>query len=388
MVVKMDLNEIVSKDIYSVIKNKYENKLYSDAILESIKSLTNIIRKKSKIDDDGASLVGQAFGGHSPKIKINKMETTSEKDEQKGFEQILRGIYCGIRNPRAHEQYHDVKETADPIIIFIDYLAKMIKSTKSNFQLEKYKIRVFDPLFVEREDYAEILINEIPSDEIVNTSISILKDRKKGDPEKLDIYFKTLFNKMNQYQYTLLMKSISNELKLAQRDSDIISIIRLIEPKFWIMLDDDVKIRIESRIIKSVSQGFYDIYDGIKEGHLGTWARDVGKYFKLRKELGEVIIKQLSKSWYTQNYIAQYFIYSICSIIEDDDMVIRCCENISYATLSNNATHLKKTLKDNFGYFPTHWQELILKCGLKYKENNLEYFESLRKIKAENDLPF
>jgi len=69
-------------------------------------------------------------------------------------------------------------------------------------------------------------------------------------------------------------------------------------------------------------------------------------------------------------------------------MIRRCCENISCATLFNNAIHLKKILKDNFGFFPTHWQELILKCGLKYKENNPEYFESLRKIKAENDLPF
>jgi len=384
----MDLNDIVSKDICSIIKDKYDNKLYSDAILDSIKYLTNLIRKKSKIDADGASLIGQAFGGQSPKIKINKMETTSEKDEQKGYEQILRGIYCGIRNPRAHEQYQDIKEVADSIIIFINYLAEMIKSTKSYFQLEEYKKRVFDPLFVEREDYAEMLVNEIPSDEIVNTSISILKDRKHGESKKLDIYFKTLFNKMDQSQYASLMKSISNELKIAQRDGDIISIIRLIEPKFWLMLDDDVKIRIENTIIKSVSQGYYDMYEGIKEGHLGTWASNRGEYFTLRSELGEAIIERLDYNWYAQNYIGEYFIYSISSIIEDDDMVRRCCEKISYATLSNNATHLKKLLKDHFGFFPTNWQELILKCGLKYKENNPEYFESLRKIKAENDLPF
>ena len=384
----MDLNDIVSKDICSVIKNKYDNKSYSDAILESIKYLTNLIRKKSKIDTDGASLVGQAFGGQSPKIKINKMETTSEKDEQKGYEQILRGIYCGIRNPRVHEQYQDVKEVADSIIIFINYLAEMIKSTKNNFQLEEYKKRVFDPLFPAREDYAEMLVNEIPSDEILNTSISILKDRNRGESKKIEIYFKTLFNKMDESQYASLMKSISNELKIAQRDIDIISIIRLIEPKFWLMLDDDVKIRIENTIIKSVSKGYYDIHEGIKEGHLGTWASSRGVYFKLRNELGEAIIKQLAKNWYAQNYIAEYFIYNISSIIEDGDMVKRCCENISYATLFNNATHLQKLLKDNFGYFPTHWQQLIIKCGLKYNENNPEYFESLRKIKAENDLPF
>lgn len=384
----MDLKDIVSEDIYSVIKNKYDNQLYSDAILDSIKYLTNLIRKKSKIDADGASLISQVFGGQSPKIKINKMETTSEKDEQKGYEQILRGIYCGIRNPRAHEQYQDIKEVADSIIIFINYLAEIIKSTKSYFRLEEYKQRVFDPLFAEREDYAEMLVNKIPSDKIINTSISILKDRERGESKKLDMYFKAIFNKLDRPQCNTLMKSISNELKIAQKDVDIISIIRLIEPKLWPMLDDDVKIRIENTIIKSVSQGYYDMYDGIKEGHLGTWACDIGEYFKLRNELGEVIIKQLSKNWYTQNYIAKYFIYSICSIIEDDKMVRKCCENISYATLSNNAILLKKLLKDNFGFIPKNWQELILKCGLKYKESNPEYFESLKRINAENDLPF
>lgn len=384
----MDLNDIVSEDIYSVIKNKYDNQLYSDAILESIKYLTNIIREKSKLDGDGAGLIGQAFGGQSPKIKINKMLTASEIDEQKGYEQILRGIYCGIRNPRSHEQYQDTKENADPIIIFIDYLAEMIKSTKSYFQLEEYKNRVFDPLFVEREDYAEMLVNEIPSNEIVNTSISILQDRNRGESEKLDIYFKALFNKMDRSQYDSLMKSISNELKIAQQNNDIVSIVRLIEPKFWPMLDDDVKIRIENVIIESVREGYYDMYEGIKKGHLGTWASNRGEYFKLRIELGEAIIDQLNSNWYAQNYIAEYFIYNLSSIIIDSDLIRRCCNNISYATLSNNAKHLKKLLKDNFSFFPTQWKELILKYGLKYKEYDIEYFESLRKLNAEDDLPF
>jgi len=384
----MDLNDIVSEDIYSVIKNKYDNQLYSDAILDSIKYLTNIIREKSKIGGDGAGLITQAFGGQSPKIKINKMATTSEIDEQKGYEQILRGIYCGIRNPRSHEQYQDVKEVADSIIIFINYLAEMIKSTKSYFQLEEYKNRVFDPLFVEREDYAEMLVNEIPSDEIVNTSISILQDRNRGESEKLDIYFKALFNKMDRSQYDSLMKSISNELKIAQQNNDIVSIVRLIEPKFWPILDDDVKIRIENVIIESVREGYYDMYEGIKKGHLGTWARDIGGYFKLRRELGEAIIEQLNSNWYAQNYIAEYFIYNLSSIIIDSDLIRRCCNNISYATLSNNAKHLKKLLKDNFSFFPTQWKELILKYGLKYKEYDIEYFESLRKLNAEDDIPF
>jgi len=384
----MELEKGILKDLYLTVKSKYENQLFSDAILDSIKYLTNLIREKSKTDGDGVNLIGQAFGGQSPKIKINKMVTTSEIDEQKGFEQILRGIYCGIRNPRTHEDYNDAKETADSIIIFVDYLAKTIKSTISYFQIDEYKNRVFDPLFVERDDYAEILVNEIPSDEIVNTSTIILKERNRGEPKKLDIFFKALFNKMSRSEQESLMKSVSKELKIAQDEKDIISIVRLIEPKFWPVLDDDVKIRIENSIIESVNQGYYDMYEGIKEGALGTWAGNRGEFFKLRGELSKAIIERLKNNWYTQNYIAEYFIYNLSSIIIDEDLIRTCCNSIAYATLSNNAKHLKKLLKDNFSFLPTKWQELILKYSLKYKDYDIEYFESLRKLKEEGEIPF
>jgi hypothetical protein len=74
------------------------------------------------VDGDGASLVGQALGGDSPRLRVNKFQTETEKNEQKGLEQILRGVYQGIRNPRSHEQFEDTQASANAIILFIDYL--------------------------------------------------------------------------------------------------------------------------------------------------------------------------------------------------------------------------------------------------------------------------
>jgi uncharacterized protein (TIGR02391 family) len=44
-----------------------------------------------------------AFDGTTPKVKLNALGTTSEKDEQQGYRFVFAGAMQGIRNPRAHE---------------------------------------------------------------------------------------------------------------------------------------------------------------------------------------------------------------------------------------------------------------------------------------------
>lgn len=97
---------------------------YTGAIIDSIMYINNRIREKADLQNDGISLVGAAFGGNEPKIKLNKLQTESEHNVQKGVEQILRGIIQGIRNPRSHEKFDDSLEHANSIILFISYLNK------------------------------------------------------------------------------------------------------------------------------------------------------------------------------------------------------------------------------------------------------------------------
>jgi len=44
-----------------------------------------------------------AFDGAAPKMKLNGLGTTSEKDEQEGYRFMFAGAMQGIRNPRAHD---------------------------------------------------------------------------------------------------------------------------------------------------------------------------------------------------------------------------------------------------------------------------------------------
>ena len=384
----MELQKKISPRLFAAIKTHYESGSYSNAILDAMRVLTELIREKAKLDGDGANLVGQAFGGNAPPIKISPMQKVSEIDEQKGFEQLLRGLYVGIRNPRTHESYQDKKEQCNAIVVFINHVCNIINGARSFFVLDDFKKRVFDPLFVEKPEYAELLVSEIPNDELAPATIAILHDRRQGDPDKLEYFFDAVFNKAEADQQHLMMKVFSNKLKKATDDSAIIGLVRYLKPKLWPMVDDDCRLRIENRIIESVKEGYYK--DGrCSKGTLGMWGNSLGQHFKLKAELADALIERLTPNWYTQNYVGQFFLSYLDSIVEGNYRITKCCENLAYATLGNNAKILKAQLSQYFSALPKKWRELYLEKALRYKDSDKAYYDNLQKLKdVEDDLPF
>lgn len=75
---------------------------YFHAVLEATKSIADKIRSRTGLTDDGALLVDRALGGDIPMLAINSLQTKSEKDEQKGFANLVKGIFGMFRNPTAH----------------------------------------------------------------------------------------------------------------------------------------------------------------------------------------------------------------------------------------------------------------------------------------------
>lgn len=75
---------------------------YFHAVFEANKGLFERIRKQSGLSSDGNTLIEETFS-QNPILIINNYSTQSEKDEHKGFCNILKGL-CGMfRNPEAHE---------------------------------------------------------------------------------------------------------------------------------------------------------------------------------------------------------------------------------------------------------------------------------------------
>lgn len=100
------LHPLIIESSYSQFKNGH----FRDAVLNSIVAIFDLIRKRTEIDQDGSILIAEAFGLKNPKLIFSDLETESGKNEQKGFIQILQGVYQGIRNPKAHSLFSDLEE--------------------------------------------------------------------------------------------------------------------------------------------------------------------------------------------------------------------------------------------------------------------------------------
>lgn len=75
---------------------------YFHAVLEATKSVAEKIRAKSGLMSDGAELAQAAFGGANPRLAINSLQTDTERSEQRGFVNMLIGVFDVFRNPTAH----------------------------------------------------------------------------------------------------------------------------------------------------------------------------------------------------------------------------------------------------------------------------------------------
>ena len=76
---------------------------YFHAVLEATKSIADKLRAKSGLTEDGAKLVDATLCGSAPRVAINDLLTDSQRSEQSGFANLVKGTFGMFRNPTAHE---------------------------------------------------------------------------------------------------------------------------------------------------------------------------------------------------------------------------------------------------------------------------------------------
>ena len=82
---------------------------YAVAVEKALVCVNNTVKDKSGLcDADGEGLMRTVFSAKKPMLILNNLETTSDKDEQRGYMDLYAGAMAGIRNPRAHE--HDLQD--------------------------------------------------------------------------------------------------------------------------------------------------------------------------------------------------------------------------------------------------------------------------------------
>lgn len=316
---ELNLETKIPTELWASIRTNYEKRNFTGAILDAFHYLSDLIRKKSDSEGDGAQLIGSAFGGASPKIKLNKLQTESERNIQKGMEQLLRGIYQTFRNPRSHEKVSDTDEDAQIIIIFIGYIVRQLDLAKSQFSRDDYIKRIFDPDFVPQIRYSELLVEEIPTAQRLETFLDVYRAKNTGKIEHLRYFFNALLPKLSDDEISQAHEVISEELKTADDEATIRIIIGSLGDKCWKHLHETARLRMENRLIRSVKEGKYDTkLKRTRDGSLGTWIISVLPHISLKQEALRAISDSLnSGNPEREDYIIKYILSSMTCLTEE-----------------------------------------------------------------------
>lgn len=99
-----------------------------NAVLDSVIAIFDLIRQRTGLEEDGDALVGKVFSLTDPYLILSEIKTDSGQNDQKGFMQIFKGVYQGIRNPKAHSLTHDLtKEKAAQYLVLSSLLARRVE---------------------------------------------------------------------------------------------------------------------------------------------------------------------------------------------------------------------------------------------------------------------
>ena len=132
----------IHQEIFKYCNAEIVNENYFHLVFEATKSLAQRIRIMSNLKSDGSVLIDEAFSFNFekkklPKIAINMLDTKSLQSEQKGFINLLKGIFSMFRNTTAHEPKIiweiDEEESLD-ILSLISYAHKKLDKVSLYFQ--------------------------------------------------------------------------------------------------------------------------------------------------------------------------------------------------------------------------------------------------------------
>ncbi len=308
----------------------------------------------------------------------------------------MRGLYQAIRNPRSHEQIEDKQETADAIIYFINYLLGVIEKSEEPFVISKFLDRVFDPDFYKSQQYAELLVDEIPANKRFDVLISIYREKLRGDIYNVGLIIQALLTKLTDELIKQFVAIVSDELRTVTDEKEFRYNFQLLPLSLWEQLQEVSRLRAENRVIKAIKEG-EATGTTCKRGALATWARKHFSHFKLKEQVVDALIDKLEAiNPDGKFYVVEYFLVQLSDMIPNPYRIQRCIRAISYSIINGNIA-IRNSLIENIILLPENWQnyfieslkDLIGENGV-YLPNGILFLEKIEfdPSELEDDIPF
>lgn len=334
--------------------------------------------------------------GKIPTLKINRLETETDKNIQEGTGYILKGIMLSIRNPRSHQKYHDTKEDADSIILFLNYILKIIDKAKQPYLIDDLVSYLFGKEIPYNCEFAEELFKEIPKKKRLDLLIEVFRNSAKIKDLKLRNIVSILIEHLTPEERNDFFDFISRFLNDCDDYLEWCGFFYIYPEERWTEIKQLSKLRAEHFVQKSIVEGIYgyiedydhqyhedDTEEVLNGGDLAIIAKNHITYFETKK----TILKSLYENDNEDHikYIVKYF----NSLVFDFDW----SEELSFAFIQGTTAVL---LKHNEQVYK------IISCKIKnsdsrWTENFGEackdvknFFEEKQKKdeKEMNELPF
>ena len=370
------------------IKTHYENKDYTEVVRDALLCLTTEIRKKSDLkDNDGVDLINKAFSEKNPLIKINKLETETDKNKHRGIMDLSKGLIEYFRNPMSHSKQEYSKEIADAILVLLDeVILEEVVGSKSINSIDDWYLEVTNELFPNTERYAKNLISTIPSNKYFELAVMLYKNRNNITKLK-DKIIDELVNNLSEKEFHDYCEVIENDLFGDITEKDIISSLKFISTNIWNKLSDLTKTKIEDVAKEDISNLELDLeYDcgeyvpvEQKNGYILENSIHILENFSNLQEIIDVIVTKatVNSNGFLQDYLLKNYFFIIAgkSIKKQIDLVDMISDRLRYRNRPIWYKFVKKSLKqlpkDNYLYL-----SLSEMFGLEIKkEKTLEIFD-------------
>ncbi len=368
-------------DFWNAISLHYEKECYEDTLKDACFYLIDLIQNKSEnFDLDGEKLINNVFSEKNPKLLINKNQTISEQDEQRGFGYIIRGLICSIRNPLSHSK--DIKykkEEVDSILLFINnYILSKIDDTKEFGYVDNW----FDFIFIENSNdsvrYSNKILENISKKDKIDLAKEIIENLNLIKEGKYKYLINKLYDGLTTKSKNEICILLNRNLIKVNDDHYLRMFFNHFDKSIWSKLDDLITARIEEMVFKSIQSGRivfsdFEMKEILIEGaSLSTWVSDWIDVFSNKDEIISCLFNKLNYEE-TGKYTLHYF----TNILYDKELIMKYKDNI-ISGLKNGKISYKKLLDYIFIFEDDPDYDVFKK-----------YYNDFKEIKeAEDELPF
>lgn len=302
------------EDLWKAIQAHYERSDFTESVRDAVLYTCEVLREKSGISDkDGTKLVDAALMGNNPAITINKNETTTEKDVQQGIGFAFKGIMQSVRNPLSHEKFTYTQDEAESIILYINFLLNRIDHSGGKTKIENIMELLFDDDFTDTEEYADLLLKEVPVKKRYDLLLNIYTNREHLPCDQLRYFIPALYNSLTKAAKSDFCHVVSTSLMQCKDDKNLRMYCHYFMDITYQEIDKLAQLRMEDLFFKSIKNGKMD-WDGSdgelhcnKQGSLSIWINDKLNLFSNHTTIIDTLFRKLNGSENEQAFVFEYF---------------------------------------------------------------------------------